>query len=101
MVDLILDDSASTTTTPQPPAALRLNSGAFEVWTNIFLVSLAAWQGVVADVHSDGRHQRGRQDDRHLDAEVDVHSVATHPGSSRRLQGLDGENLNRLRRKRS
>jgi len=29
----------------------------------------------------------------HLDAEVDVHSVAIHPGSSRRLQGLDGGNL--------
>jgi len=37
----------------------------------------------------------------HLDAEVYLHSVAIHPGSSRRLQGLDGENLNRLRRKRS
>ena len=39
MVGLILDDSAHTTT-PQPPAALRLNSGAFEVRTNIFLVSV-------------------------------------------------------------
>jgi len=64
-VDLILDDSDNTSTTPQPPAALRLsNSGAFEVRTNIFLVSVVVWQGVVADVHSDGRHQRGRQDDR-------------------------------------
>jgi len=63
MVDLILDDSDNTTTTPQPPAALGLNSGAFEVRTNIFLVSVVVWQGVVADAHSDGRHQRGRQDD--------------------------------------
>ena len=58
MVDLILDDSDNTTTTPQLPAALRLNSRAFEVQTNIFLVSVVVWQGVVADVHSDGGHQR-------------------------------------------
>jgi len=30
----------------------------------------------------------------HSDAEVDVHLVAIHPGSSRHLQGLDGGNLN-------
>jgi len=33
----------------------------------------------------------------HSDVEVNVHLVAIPLGSSRRLQGLDGENLNRLR----
>ena len=41
MINLILDDSANTTTTTtQPPAALGLNSEAFEVRTNIFLVNV-------------------------------------------------------------